>query len=363
MADVYFACCSEDAEFARRIALDLQARGVTSHLHEWSDEAGSLLRSLESGLTRYGYFVPVISTASLGPDWSMPVLNRALHSVLTEYGAEVLPIKKDTTELPAALRDKPTADFSSSYDDGLSAMWQRLTEIRTGLLGRLPPFELWCGWRGAEFVEGARRQSTVVAAQTEQMIGVVMVNSVGQAALAAELTAVIADTAQSFLQESGQTCFDATISCIAEANRMARQFCSEFGVQETEQLGAAMAVVCWSETEGWLATVGLASGLIRNQVGEDYRVHRFQSAVSGGSDLEKREDAERILPAGRTHETGVEDSENTVFSRPAGGFSRSRQLATGCHHAANGGIRWNAGAHEYARTGDPVSCAAEPASR
>jgi hypothetical protein len=52
-AELFLICCPADAEFARRIAPDLQQRDVTCHLQEWEFRGSSLLSSLETGLTRY----------------------------------------------------------------------------------------------------------------------------------------------------------------------------------------------------------------------------------------------------------------------------------------------------------------------
>ena len=229
-----------------------------------------------------GYFAPVLSASALTPEWAVRLLNQCVRRPVTEFGAELLPIRRDDVDVPAALAAVRAADFASSYEAGWNTMWERITTIQITLAARLASLDLWVGTRGVHFAEGVRRPSTVGVAQAGNLTGVAVVNGVGPAHLSSELAAIIANELQATLDRPGIALTDAAISFLSAANDATHRFRSEFhAAADSERLGAGMAVVCLSDTEGFVATLGAPSALIKSTVGENSQFLRFQSTAQG----------------------------------------------------------------------------------
>lgn len=124
---IFLSHTTSDKKFVRRLAADLERRGV----HTWVDEAEilvgeSLVDAIESGIAAMQYLGVVLSTASLRSPWVNKELNMALVDGLAVRQVKVIPIRIERCEIPLRLRDIKYADFSEDYEKGLRELIRRL---------------------------------------------------------------------------------------------------------------------------------------------------------------------------------------------------------------------------------------------
>lgn len=114
---------SVDKPFVRQLASDLKASGVQVWLDEQNIKVGeSIPEKISQGLAESDYFLFAASASSVESEWVKKELNSALVTEVEKRAVHVLPLKLDKSAMPAAIRDKKYADFSSSYRAGLSEL-------------------------------------------------------------------------------------------------------------------------------------------------------------------------------------------------------------------------------------------------
>jgi hypothetical protein len=112
---------SVDKPFIRQLASDLKASGVQVWLDEQNIKVGeSIPEKISQGLAESDYFLFAASQHSVASEWVKKELNNALVAEVEKRAVHVLPLKLDSSKMPAAIADKKYADFSSSYKRGLT---------------------------------------------------------------------------------------------------------------------------------------------------------------------------------------------------------------------------------------------------
>jgi hypothetical protein len=126
-ARIFLSHSSKDNEFVRRLATDLQSRGVPVWFDKWELKVGdSLTDRISSGINESAWLAVVLSKNSVSSQWVKTELNAALAKELEKKKVFVLPILIDDCDIPVFLKDKMFADFRRSYDAGLTALLKRL---------------------------------------------------------------------------------------------------------------------------------------------------------------------------------------------------------------------------------------------
>src|SRR5438067_604294 len=123
---------SADKVFARRLAADLTAQGITIWLDEENILVGdSITEKIGQGLAQSDFFLIVLSANALASEWLKKELNQALIAEVEKRKVHILPVRIDASEIPPLLKDKHFADFAKSYTEGfeklLTAMKRRDT--------------------------------------------------------------------------------------------------------------------------------------------------------------------------------------------------------------------------------------------
>ncbi|MGR9107748.1 MAG: toll/interleukin-1 receptor domain-containing protein [Gammaproteobacteria bacterium] len=119
MTSVFLSHNSKDKAFARKLASMLS----DSSVEVWIDEAelkvgDSLAQKIGSAIEKTDFLAVVLSHSSVNSPWVQKELALAMQKELAERRVTVLPILKESCEIPAFLRDKIYADFTdpTSYE-------------------------------------------------------------------------------------------------------------------------------------------------------------------------------------------------------------------------------------------------------
>ena len=130
MHSIFLSHSSKDKSFARRLARDLEARG----LRVWIDEAemlpgDSLIRSQEQAIQSTDYLGVILSPNSVLSEWVQREVEVALVEEIRGRRLKVIPILYGSCEVPGFLATKVWADFSTprSYRKGLDVLVRRFT--------------------------------------------------------------------------------------------------------------------------------------------------------------------------------------------------------------------------------------------
>jgi hypothetical protein len=114
---------SADKPFIRQLAADLSANGIGVWLDEQRIHVGdSIPEKVAQGLADSDFFLIAVSERSVGSEWVKKELNGALVNEVERRNVHVLPLKLDSSKMPAAISDKKYADFSKSYKAGLEEL-------------------------------------------------------------------------------------------------------------------------------------------------------------------------------------------------------------------------------------------------
>jgi hypothetical protein len=114
MPSIFLSHSSKDKFFVRRLAQDLQARGVRVWLDEAEINVGdSLTEKIGAAINEMDFVAVVLSHNSVGSNWVQKELEIALNKELAKRQVVVLPVLLEKVEMPPFLRDKKYADFSA----------------------------------------------------------------------------------------------------------------------------------------------------------------------------------------------------------------------------------------------------------
>jgi hypothetical protein len=124
--EVFLSYSRADAEFAQRVAHDLEAHGIDVWWDRWDIDAGdSLPRVIEEAIAGSKWFCIVLSPAALESRWVRTELELA-RTLEVEEKTVVVPLYYRPCDVPLALRQKAWAEFDKSYDAGLELLLRSL---------------------------------------------------------------------------------------------------------------------------------------------------------------------------------------------------------------------------------------------
>ncbi len=118
---------SKDKEFVRKLAKDLQNKGIKY----WIDEAemlvgDALILKISKAIKEMEYLGAILSPNSIKSNWVKKELSIAMTQEIEHKRVIVLPILYKKCKIPNFLKDKIYADFTKNYQEGLFALLRRL---------------------------------------------------------------------------------------------------------------------------------------------------------------------------------------------------------------------------------------------
>lgn len=125
MPSIFLSHSHVDKDFARQLARDLQASGVTVWIDEGALGIGdSLVTNIGRAIDAAEYLGVLLSANSVTSEWVSREVEIALNSEIDGRKIKVLPLLLDNCQLPAFLRGKVLADFRdpARYLHGLSKL-------------------------------------------------------------------------------------------------------------------------------------------------------------------------------------------------------------------------------------------------
>lgn len=139
--DVFISYSTSDRDFAERLARELRSRGLTVWFDRWEIRVGdSIVEKIGDGISAADALVVVLSALSVQSAWVREELNAATVRSLQEKNILLLPVLREPCDIPALLRHRRYADFTSDYTGGLfdlleavlplHRLWLNLAEIQ-----------------------------------------------------------------------------------------------------------------------------------------------------------------------------------------------------------------------------------------
>lgn len=126
---IFLSHTSADKPFVRRLRDDLIARGVPVWLDEAEIQIGdSLTEKIEEGMKVSRFIAVILSAKSVAAPWVRKELDIAVNEEIDRGEVVVLPLLYEPCDLPAFLRGKLYADFTTDegYADTLEKLLRRL---------------------------------------------------------------------------------------------------------------------------------------------------------------------------------------------------------------------------------------------
>ncbi|MCP5104365.1 MAG: toll/interleukin-1 receptor domain-containing protein, partial [bacterium] len=119
-----------DKEFVERLTIDLEDEGISVWVDEKEIKVGeSISQKLEEGISVCNYFCIVISKDSINSKWVQREYSTAINAQLSPGTTPtILPLLFQNVELPVFLKDIKYADFSKSYNKGLTKLLDAIKE-------------------------------------------------------------------------------------------------------------------------------------------------------------------------------------------------------------------------------------------
>lgn len=119
---VFISYSHEDKEFADTLAADLEEKPITVLIDTKSLIVGDSIADAVSDLVdSCDYFIYISSTKSTDSGWTQAELKKAL-----ELDKRILPVVTNNTTLPDLLSGVLYADFSGSYETGLTSLYRAI---------------------------------------------------------------------------------------------------------------------------------------------------------------------------------------------------------------------------------------------
>jgi len=125
--DLFISYSSKDKAFVTRLATDLTNLGLKVWIDRFEMRVGdSLNKKIQAGISESAWLGVVLSPDSVSSAWVEKEINAALALELEKQDVFVLPILHRDCKIPIFLRDKIYADFRNTYDDGITALLERI---------------------------------------------------------------------------------------------------------------------------------------------------------------------------------------------------------------------------------------------
>ena len=135
----FISYSTQDREFVRTLARDLNRRGISIWFDETMLEPGdSIIGAIETGIDRMEYLIVVLSPASVASGWVTEEVRMALHKGIAGKKFGVIPILRSDCEIPGFLRDKKYVDMrpDADYQTGIEKIVRKIArglEFKDGL--------------------------------------------------------------------------------------------------------------------------------------------------------------------------------------------------------------------------------------
>ena len=124
---IFIAHASEDKEIVRKLANDLIDRGLLVWFDEWEIKVGdSLVEKINQGIENSSFMAIGLSKNSIQKPWVNKEINAGFMKELNDRGVYLLPLLLEDCKIPPLLSDKKYANFSVSYEDGLTELLESL---------------------------------------------------------------------------------------------------------------------------------------------------------------------------------------------------------------------------------------------
>jgi len=124
--DLFISYSSKDKDFVQKLVHDLKTHGINVWWDEWEMKVGdSIIKKIQDGIKRSAYLGIVLSPDSVKSPWVEMELDTAQIIELEKQEVFILPILKETIEIPVFLKMKNYADFRDSYEKGLNRLLGR----------------------------------------------------------------------------------------------------------------------------------------------------------------------------------------------------------------------------------------------
>lgn len=156
----FFSYAHEDKEFAERIVRDLLDAGVNVWFDKWDIMPGdSIIQKIfNEGLSQCDTFLLLLSQSSVNSRWVKEELDFAVVKKI-EGLTRLIPILKETCEIPGPLKALLWVDLSQDFDEGIREIVKAIYEVREKPpLGPVPTYVEAL----AESVGGLSRLATTV---------------------------------------------------------------------------------------------------------------------------------------------------------------------------------------------------------
>src|ERR1035441_2505228 len=123
MPSVFVSHSSVDKKFVAVLAAALNERGILTWVDDRQIKVGQPIpRRIEEGISSCDFFLIVVSRAALESKWVENELQSAYFQAAQRRADLILPVLLEKVELPAMLRPLRFADFTASFEFGLSEL-------------------------------------------------------------------------------------------------------------------------------------------------------------------------------------------------------------------------------------------------
>lgn len=120
---IFISHSSRDKDFVRVLAVDLVNAGHRVWFDEWMITAGDSIPSkISQGLSGSNVLLLILTRESTNSRWVEAEWQSMHWSEIESGKIKLIPVLKEKCRIPALLRHRKYADFSSSYSDGLEEL-------------------------------------------------------------------------------------------------------------------------------------------------------------------------------------------------------------------------------------------------
>jgi hypothetical protein len=239
-----------DRLFATQLSSDLESRGLTVVLRERLEPATAPMEASEERQ------IIVISRSAL--DWPRRELETAL------------PVVIDSVTLPEEIAGIKYANFAVSYESGLDQLLRSVWPASSRLLVERDDRQFACAFQGVAKASIPPHIGMIALAGDRWSFAAV-IESVGDRALAPQLTTHLCDMLTKALQKLGVLGRNCLEPLLMWANLFARAFRIDMKLPLDFPLGAAIAAMAQFEDQTLAATVG-TSGIFKKSWRNDSEI-------------------------------------------------------------------------------------------